>query len=606
MAENFIRIPPDSTGKRIRHISISEIIITNEELKPVYGDIIKGNTSEATGRFTGASRKSDVKYFLEDVTGEFSVGETLEVNNQQVATIVENIGEIYTQSNHISDADEPDNSLKIDKRGAAAVRFSEGEPQFDALGHIQVSQMQSVGEYYFVGEDQPGKYWTQLVGGGSFEYLPRESAIVMRIGTANGDISRRTTNQYHPYKPGTSQLIISTLMVGDNGKANVVRQWGYYDSNNGFGFRLNGTQLQVFLRSDVSGVITEEVINQSDWNQTTLNNPELSEYILDVSKMNIYWMDMTAYGTGRIRMGVISPDGRRITLHQFENANKLSTPQMRSGNLPMRWGQYNTGVSASTSEMKVICGAVFTESADIKYSGVLIHTAPPEAVVIPKNDKYIPFLNFRAKLTINGLPNRIIGIHEDFDWCAMGNSPLHIGIFVFPDTSYLTGAKWSSKIAPATMLEVDRNCTSIPQYQSWSTAAQFVGSIGGTTLTVDSITAGALEDDQYIVGPGIAAGTKIIGYGTGNGGVGTYTLNKSQTMGNTAFTAHYSIKPIESFIAGPNSADRIRLGDRLEKSFGLAADGVSQACFVFAAKAINTLTTDEIKLFYTKYWKEIR
>lgn len=605
-----VQFPPDSTGKKVRYIGVQEMWVRDEQIKPAEGDVLIGQTSGTIGIFAGAFRKTEITYFVGDISAGVGFQENEVIRRQSdnavIATVDVSSQEIYTPTIHIVDPNKPAHALKIDQRGAGNVRFSEGAPQFDAYGRIQMSQMQIVAEHYFVMEDQPGKYWNRFTGSsGTITHLPQRSTVRLQLGTTLGDRASRTTNQYHPYKPATSQLIYMGLNLGDTGKENVQRQWGYFDDFNGVGFRMQGLTLQVFLRSDINGTLLEETVNQEDWNGARLNDPSLSEYILDTSKPNIYWMDI-AYS--RIRMGVLSPDGSRITVHEFPIGNSTEHLLPRAFNLPIRWSMYNFGVSASTSEMNVIFATVFTEVADIKYSGVLIHTAPPEPVSIPNDGKYHPFLNFRAKLTINGLPNRVVGIHEDFDWCSIGGSPLHIGIFVFPNTSYLTGARWSSKIAPATMLEVDRNCSSIPQYQSWVTSAEFSGSITGNQLTVTAVADGELEDDQFLVWSGMDADIRIIGYGTGDGGVGTYTLSRAvpSPVALTNFTAHYGIKPIESFLASPDDADRIRLGDRMEKSFGLAADGVSQACFVFAAKVVNPAVTDPVSLFYTKYWKEIR
>lgn len=65
---------------------------------------------------------------------------------------------------------------------------------------------------------------------------------------------------------------------------------------------------------------------------------------------------------------------------------------------------------------------------------------------------------------------------------------------------------------------------------------QFVGSISGTTLTVTAVTSGVtLQPTMWIQGTGVAAGTYITsGPETGNGGVGTYTINSSQTVASTA------------------------------------------------------------------------
>jgi hypothetical protein len=68
-------------------------------------------------------------------------------------------------------------------------------------------------------------------------------------------------------------------------------------------------------------------------------------------------------------------------------------------------------------------------------------------------------------------------------------------------------------------------------------AATFVGSISGTTLTVTSVSQGALAVGQVISGPGVATGTAITALGTGTGGSGTYTLSKSQTVAAGTLTA---------------------------------------------------------------------
>jgi hypothetical protein len=70
------------------------------------------------------------------------------------------------------------------------------------------------------------------------------------------------------------------------------------------------------------------------------------------------------------------------------------------------------------------------------------------------------------------------------------------------------------------------------------TAYTWLGSINGTTLTITSVgpNSPALLTDgrQYIWGPGILAGTRITSQLTGTpGGVGTYTVNNSQTVAET-------------------------------------------------------------------------
>jgi len=64
-------------------------------------------------------------------------------------------------------------------------------------------------------------------------------------------------------------------------------------------------------------------------------------------------------------------------------------------------------------------------------------------------------------------------------------------------------------------------------------AAVFTGSISGTTLTVTAITNGTIGINQSLFGVGVTQATVITALGTGTGGVGTYTINQSQTVAST-------------------------------------------------------------------------
>jgi hypothetical protein len=58
----------------------------------------------------------------------------------------------------------------------------------------------------------------------------------------------------------------------------------------------------------------------------------------------------------------------------------------------------------------------------------------------------------------------------------------------------------------------------------------FVGSVTSTTLTITQVQSGdPLVLGQYVSGTGITAGSYITAFGTGNGGVGTYTVSASSS-----------------------------------------------------------------------------
>lgn len=64
------------------------------------------------------------------------------------------------------------------------------------------------------------------------------------------------------------------------------------------------------------------------------------------------------------------------------------------------------------------------------------------------------------------------------------------------------------------------------------------GSIATTVLTVTAVSSGTLSIGQTITGAGVTPGTMITAFGTGVGGVGTYTVSPSQTAASTTITAH--------------------------------------------------------------------
>jgi hypothetical protein len=72
------------------------------------------------------------------------------------------------------------------------------------------------------------------------------------------------------------------------------------------------------------------------------------------------------------------------------------------------------------------------------------------------------------------------------------------------------------------------------------TEAVMTGSISGTTLTITSVLSGEpIVLGQFVGGTGgggVSAGTYVTAFSSGSGGVGTYTVNNSQTVTSTTLT----------------------------------------------------------------------
>jgi len=71
-------------------------------------------------------------------------------------------------------------------------------------------------------------------------------------------------------------------------------------------------------------------------------------------------------------------------------------------------------------------------------------------------------------------------------------------------------------------------------YQYTTTQANFTGSITGSILTVTNITNGQINVNDVIVGTEVQGGTRITAILTGSGGVGTFSVDLSQTSVSSA------------------------------------------------------------------------
>jgi hypothetical protein len=70
----------------------------------------------------------------------------------------------------------------------------------------------------------------------------------------------------------------------------------------------------------------------------------------------------------------------------------------------------------------------------------------------------------------------------------------------------------------------------------------FTGSMSSTTMTVTVLGVGApITVGMFVDGTSVTDGTYITAFGTGTGGLGTYTINQAVTASSTAMTAHGNV-----------------------------------------------------------------
>lgn len=119
----------------------------------------------------------------------------------------------------------------------------------------------------------------------------------------------------------------------------------------------------------------ETKIPQSQFNLDRLDGTGPSGYNIDLSRMQMFYVDYSWYGAGFIRWGVRGPEGDVIYCHKMANNNVNSEAYMRSGNLPGRYETVNESpVTLLTSTLSnTETNAInVTSTAEFPSSGTLI------------------------------------------------------------------------------------------------------------------------------------------------------------------------------------------------------------------------------------------
>lgn len=198
--------------------------------------------------------------------------------------------------------------------------------------------------------DKRANQWNETITGtASSVHNANQSSVLMSV-TASGDSVLRRTRRRFPYQPGKSLLSIQSF-VGSTLTDGVIQEVGLFDDDNGIILRASGTTLQFVVRGKHSGSVTENVVNQDQWNIDT------AEW-LDFSKANIFTTDLEWLGAGRVRCGFML-DGEYYYCHEFLHANYIDSVYMTSAILPQ---SYRISAEATASgTMKQICGTVASE-----------------------------------------------------------------------------------------------------------------------------------------------------------------------------------------------------------------------------------------------------
>lgn len=232
-----------------------------------------------------------------------------------------------------------------------------GGTAVDAFGRSRVAQPYTLFDSQHIYDEN--SYWSEANSGTAAVYRANESAIDLTIDGTNGSYIYRETKRAFPYQPGKSLLNLNSFVFNE-GKAGLRQRIGYFDTKNGVFLEQDGTDLYLVRRSFVNGIVEETRAAQSTWNFDKFDGTGPSLRDLDVTKANIFWLDVEWLGVGAVRCG-FAVDGQFQIAHVFYHDNVGTTTYMTSASLPLRIEVENTAATGSSSTLKQICNTVISE-----------------------------------------------------------------------------------------------------------------------------------------------------------------------------------------------------------------------------------------------------
>lgn len=275
----------------------------------------------------------------------------------------------------------------------------------DAFGRLRVSNPLTLFDSTHRFADN-GLWSTSNTAGGTYSFVTNQSHIAMTVDNiANTEVVRETTKVFS-YQPGKSLLIMNTFAM-ETPKANLRQRVGYFGAQNGVYLENDGTTNYLVLRTYTSGQVDETRTAQANWNIDKFNGSGYSGQGsepahttgLDVSKTNIFWMDIEWLGVGDVRCGFVV-DGKLVVAHVFHNDNRNSIPYMTTASLPIRYEIKNTGATSGSSTLRQICSTILSEGGyELRGTQQGVGTAVDAPVDLPVAGTYYTLISLRLKST---------------------------------------------------------------------------------------------------------------------------------------------------------------------------------------------------------------
>jgi len=401
--------------------------------------------------------------------------------------------DVHQQRVQIGCGDNADHVMKVDEHGAAYIRYTEGQPIFNAFSENKVAQEYLAGVYEFSSSDYSYLFTAEEATGGTVLYQPSVYSYLLSTTGFSGSSSKLTTNRYHYYQPGFSMVYRMTVSLGASNQDGNIRRWGAFDDNNGVFWQVDSTGICVVKRSDMTGVVNDVKFYQDDWNMDKLDGTGGSLLTLDFEKAWIYWIDF-AYPRGVTRFGIYGPEGVRIICYEWLCPGTDVYANMGRPSLPIRVENFDTTNPGSPSTLRFMGASVLQQSRETNYTFWRYGGLSSGEKTVTTNT---PLLSLQARLLNDEGKRNTVNTYPETLSVFVDTGAVKIDIINHMESSnLLTGESFSTA---TTALELSNSATDIDSTSSdyWVFKSLYVGA-GVTNIDLTSFY--ELNDEGILLG----------------------------------------------------------------------------------------------------------
>lgn len=297
------------------------------------------------------------------------------------------------------------------------------------------------------------KFYSNIIDGASVTYSNTEATVNLNVTTAENAYAGRESKFVFNYQPGKSLLVLNSFVM-NSPKSNLVQRVGYFGSDNGYYIQLEDSTVSLVQRSNSTGVLTNTVVPQSQWNGDRLNGTGPSRITLNVSASQLLFTDVEWLGVGSVRMGLII-DGNFITCHTFHHSNITPITYMTTACLPVRYEIFTKGITSSNSTLKQICSTVMSEGGYEPREQLFCAIGPYTGKTLSATGTLIPLVTIRLA------PGRLdaIALIKQINIAVETNNDLVQWQLILNAT--LTGATYVGDTGGSTNVQIDTAATAV-------------------------------------------------------------------------------------------------------------------------------------------------